>query len=266
MRQWRTEHLTLPGPTGQVQQSIDIALPARFDQIENPTVIVCLDAPWVFGTVSSACRIMSFNNDAPEAVVVGLSFVTDSGSEYTRLRARWFTPTAFVPPPVTGVKDVPADYCGHADSTIDFLADELLPELERRYGTGDRWFVGHSFSALLGFNALLQRPELFDRWLLASTSLWWHDRVMFEREQAYAAQHDDLPARVFMSAGAAEVAPGELGNGFDIVALVAQMADRLQTRGYPSLEISHATLPGENHSSTIGAAVSAGLRALHDRD
>lgn len=263
MRAWGSDAFTLPGPAGEAEQHIDVALPARFDKIENPTVIVCLDAPWMFGTVSNACRIMSFGGEVPEAVVVGLSFVTESSSEYTNVRARWFTPTPFVPPPATGVKGIDKDYCGHGDAMIAFLADDLMPELARRYGDGPRWFVGHSFSALLGFNALLQQPGLFDRWLLASTSIWWDNRVMLDREAAFAASNDDLAATVFLSAGSDEVEADAAGNRFDMVANVAELAERLASRGYPSLKLTHMTLPGETHSSAIGAAVSAGLRVLH---
>jgi len=209
---------------------------------------------------------MSFSGEAPEAVVAGISFTTDSSSEYTRVRARWFTPTAYVPPEVTGVRGVTADYCGHADALIDFVADQLLPELERRYGSGERWFVGHSFSALFGFNLLLQRAELFDRWLLASTSLWWDDRVMLDREAEYADAHDDLAAKVFLSAGGDEVSVGSDGHRFDMVANVAELARSLESRGYPSLSLTHVTLPRETHSSVIGAAVSAGLRALSSNE
>lgn len=266
MRQWPSEDFTLPGPRSEAEQHIEVALPARYGKLENPPVIVCLDGPWVFGTVSNACRVMSFAGEAPEAVVVGLSFITDSGTEYTKLRARWFTPTAFVPPVATGVKGVQADYCGHADTMIEFLVDDLLPELERRYGSGERWYVGHSFSALLGVNAMLQRPGLFDRWLLASTSIWWDDRVILEREQAYADTHDDLSASVFLCAGSDEVVADGDGNQYDMVTNVAELADRLGGRNYPSLQLTHTELPHETHSSAIGAAVSAGLRALLAHD
>lgn len=266
MRAWGSEQFQLPGPRGEAEQHVDVALPARYGQLDDPVVIVCLDAPWVFGTVSNACRVMSFGGEVPEAVVVGLSFVTDTSSEYTRVRARWFTPTPFVPPAATGVKGVTADYCGHADSMIAFLAADLLPALEARYGTGERWFVGHSFSALLGFNALLRQPGLFDRWLLASTSIWWDDRVILAREQDYADTHDDLVASVFLSAGEDEVAVDGDGNHYNMVSNVAELAETLASRSYPSLQLTHLTLPGETHSSAIGAAVSAGLRALAAHD
>lgn len=249
-----------------IDQRIDVSLPARFDRIDNPALIVCLDGPWVFGTVASACRVMSFSGEAPEAVVAGLSFVTDTNSEYTNVRARWFTPTPFIPPKVTGVKTTDPAYTGHADELINFVADKLMPELEQRYGPGERWFVGHSFSALFGLNLLFKQPSLFDRWLFASTSIWWDQRAILKHEADYAAVNDDLAADVFLCAGADEVVADDEGNQYDMVANVNTLATTLRARSYPSLRLTHATLPNETHSSSIGSAVSAGLRSLFDND
>ena len=261
MRQWGTSEFTMTCDQSGLQQHVSVALPARFGKIEKPPVIVCFDAPWVFGTVVGANRVMSFDGVVPEAVVVGLSFVTDSGRDYTNARARWFTPTPFVPPPQTGVKDVAAQDCGHSQVLIDFVRDQLVPRLETDYDTGERWFVGHSFSALLGFNFLLSEPTLFSRYLLASCSLWWDDRVMLDREANYADAHDDLDARVYLRAGAHE--PTHEGDfTWNMADNVSGVAQRLRDRGYPSLQVADQILPGETHSSTIGAAVSFGLRAL----
>jgi hypothetical protein len=68
----------------------------------------------------------------------------------------------------------------------------------------------------------------------------------------------DLPAQVFLSAGGLE-----FGNPpFDMAPNVEELAGRLRSRSYPSLLLDHQVMPGDAHSSTIGAAVSKGLRSL----
>ena len=82
---------------------------------------------------------------------------------------------------------------------------------------------------------------------------------MLAIEATYADSHDDLAARVFLTAGGDE---DVFGPEFNMRGNVVEMAERLASRGYPSLQIHHEILPTESHSSTIGAAVSRGLRNL----
>ena len=81
---------------------------------------------------------------------------------------------------------------------------------------------------------------------------------MLDLEADYAATHDDLAASVFLTAGEEE----DLLEGFNMCGNVVDMAERLQGRGYPGLDVAHVILPAESHSSTIGAAVSRGIRHL----
>ena len=77
-----------------------------------------------------------------------------------------------------------------------------------RADSARRIFAGHSYGALFGAHVLLTEPAMFERYVLSSPSLWFDQRVMFERERRYAATHADLPAKVFLSIGSYEtVAP-----------------------------------------------------------
>ena len=185
--------------------------------------------------------------------------------EYLRQRARWYTPTPWVPPEVTGVKGVAAEECGRAAELLTFIRHHLLPSVEAdRLGgvdVGERWLIGHSFSGLFGLRALFDDPTAFDRWLLASPSIWWDDRAVLDHERAWAAANDDLSATVFFSYGEQEAEPGpdpRFRMGADVDGLIAS----LRSRRYPNLRLHHRVLAGDGHSSSIGAAISHGLRAL----
>lgn len=256
---WRTSEFTLSCDQSGFQHVVEITTPFRYDKMESAPLIVCLDGAWVAGTVRDATRIMSMSGEAPEAIVVSLAFDDDSMGAYLRSRTRWFCPTQWVPPEVTGVKGLKAEEAGHAATYLDFIRDQLLPRLDAELRISERWLVGHSFSGLFGLRTLLMEPSLFDKYLLASPSIWWHDRTILEFEAACAAANDDLPAKVFLSAGAEEEA---LGSEFRMCSNVTEMADLLRSRNYPSLQIEDVILANNSHSSTIGAAVSRGLRSL----
>lgn len=265
---WPVSQFSQTCPESGLEQLVSVGLPVRSASLEAAPLIVCLDGPWLFGTVLDATRIMSMADEAPEAIVVGLSFTDPSMGEYLRQRARWFTPSPFVPPEITGVKGLIADETGRAAELQAFLADRLLSAIEADHCGGldvsSRWFVGHSFSALFGLRALLTQSELFDRWLLASPSIWWDGRSILNTVDAHGHHHDDLAARVFVSYGQEEdvgdegpAAPFAMGSNAE------ELVQTLRHRRYRGLELHHEVLPGDGHSSSIGAAVSKGLRFLH---
>jgi predicted alpha/beta superfamily hydrolase len=269
---WPITHLPLTCDETGVEHIVSVGLPARYERLEQAPLLFCVDGPWLFGTVLDATRIMSMSNEAPEAIVVGLSFADTAMGEHLRQRARWYTPTPYVPPLVTGVKGVTADECGRADDLRRFIARQVLPAVEGEHlgaiTVSERWLIGHSFSALFALRTLLADPTLFDKWLLASPSIWWDDRSILAFEADYAAHHDDLAASVFMTHGelesqfdSAEVVEA-VGFDFAMGANVVELAERLRSRNYPGLKLDQAELPGDHHASSIGAAVSKGLRAL----
>ena len=257
---WEESSYTLTCERSGVEHHVTTATPLRYPSLESAPLILCLDGAWTSGTVRDATRIMSMSAETPEPIVVGLSFTDASMSAYLRSRAQWFTPTQWVPPAIVGVKDLHAEQAGQALTYLAFIRDQVLPRLEQDFRIGERWLVGHSFSGLFGLRALLTEPSLFQKYLLASPSIWWDRRAILEVERAYAAANDDLDAAVFMTAGEHE---GMLGDDFNMAGNVIELADRLVGHGFPSLRLHHQVLPGESHSSTIGAAVSHGLRLLH---
>lgn len=254
---WTTEQFTLTCERSGVEHLISIGLPVRHGALEHMPVIVCLDAPWTFGTVLDATRIMSMAGEAPEAVVVGVAFADPSMGDYLRQRARWFTPSCWEPPESSGVKGLTAQECGGAEVLLTFVRDQLLPWIDARYPVEGRWLVGHSFSGLFGLRTLFAAPELFDKWLLGSPSIWWDDRMVMALEQQYALDHEDLDADVFISVGEHEEA-----SGFAMVSNAESLLDTLESRRYRSLKLHREVLPGDGHSNCIGSAISKGLRAL----
>ena len=57
---------------------------------------------------------------------------------------------------------------------------------------------------LFGTWTLLNHPEAFNRYVIGSPWLCWDEKVSTGWEAEYAAAHSDLPATVFLAAGAEE--------------------------------------------------------------
>jgi predicted alpha/beta superfamily hydrolase len=197
----------------------------------------------------------------PRVIVVGVGWATDSAREITRLRAQALTPTrATVPPFVVGGEENPVQG-GGGPVFRQWLLGEALPLIDRTYRTeaGQRTLIGHSLSALFGLGTLLEQPLAFNRYLLASPSIWWDDRVIFSHEDRSREEGVALEGQVFLSVGALEEGLG----GQPMITNARLMHERLVARPGNGLDTTLVVLEDELHHSTIPAAISRGLRWLY---
>lgn len=67
---------------------------------------------------------------------------------------------------------------GGSDRFLAFVADELVPAIDRRYRTRPfRVLVGHSLGGLTVARAAALRPETFRGYVAMDPSMWWNDRA-----------------------------------------------------------------------------------------
>lgn len=255
---WSSEIEVRSRPDVDRRHHISTWVPPRYDPEGNETypLIVCFDAQWTYGTVVDAVRILGLGKELPHAIVVGVGWDTDDIREVVQVRAQDLTVSQAEAPALTGVR-LPADQLGGADAFADWFLDEMLPDLESRWRISERVLVGHSFSALFGLHLMFTRPGSFRRWLLASPSVWWDDRVMFDRLAVLGADEVSSPATVFMSNGELET---------DDFSPHEEFADAFRARQFPGIETEFRRFPGETHSSTVPVAIGQGLRWLFAAD
>ncbi len=222
------------------------------DNVDGYPLILCLDAVWTFGTAVDVARILGLGREVRRSHVVGIAHDHPDIREVLNLRAMDFTVTAVEAPRMTGVR-APGDQLGGSAGFRAWLRDTVLPLLRSELAVSEVVLVGHSFSALFGLDVLFNEPDMFDRYLLASPSVWWDDRCMFEREREHAARVDRLDAKVFMSKGSLET---------DEFSPHKEFHDQLASRRHPGLDLHWKLFEGETHSSTVSVAVNRGLRVL----
>ena len=133
---------------------------------------------------------------------------------------------------------------------------------------------------------LLQEPESFNRYLCVSPSIWLNGEAVWQWEEAYAANHDDLEADVFFSAGSletrelleeqirtSEMMPAEareaIAAGYDehgwprMAEITPEITAKLDSRGYPGLRVRCYNMPYETHLSVFVGALVRGLRVFY---
>lgn len=221
------------------------------------TAIYMLDPDYSFAIVQSIVRHFVERNNLPPMVIVGIATAggVDDRGAYKRGRTRDYTPT-FVASGGYGAEFQKVS--GGAPKFAAFIADEVAPLIEERYGASseDRTIIGHSYGGLFAAYMLTTKPDVFQRYVIVSPSLWYDDRLIFRLEAEQAKRGEAFPAHVFLSVGAIE----QQQMSDDITALKAA----LDARKDASLEVDIKIFEDETHNSVFPAAVTRGLLKVFD--
>ncbi|MEL6590718.1 MAG: alpha/beta hydrolase-fold protein [Bacteroidota bacterium] len=169
------------------EYQIKISYPKSYfaNQKKRFPVLYVLDAETNFGGVSYIVQRLIKDKLIPEILVVGIAYNTDYRNFY-RLRSRDLTP----------VKDKDLrmgkniDPTGGAPEFSAFLEFELFPFIDKQYRTQkeDRAIYGHSYGGLFGAYVLLEKPQLFNRYLLLGPSLWYIRKTIGESSCQYESK------------------------------------------------------------------------------
>jgi len=222
-------------------------------------VMYVTDADYAFPIIRQIGRRL--NGEGPrveEFILVGLSYAI--GDDPTVSRTRDYTASR---------SDRTArieNGGGGAAAYQAYLKTQVLPFVEDRFRADParRILLGHSYGGLLGAQVLFNEPELFSAYVLGSPSLWHGRDAIFAAEAAYAEEHRDLDATVYMYIGQFEsVGDGPRYNrNHDMVADNRRFEQRLRSRNYPGLTITSDVLQGEDHLSVAPRGFSEALMTL----
>jgi len=248
-----------------------VKLPLSYERTEDDyPVLYCLDANRTFpiyATTSLIYETPAFGSK--EIVIVGIGYNVDqdglkSLAQWGAWRTRDLTPInrpnvdsywQDVLSKFPGVNGISVR-TGGAPRFLGCLQKEIIPSIEAKFRVSreDRGLAGYSYGGLFVLYALFHAPETFQRYFAGSPSMW---DVVFEYEQAYADMHADLPVKLLMTAGSRET---------DLLEPFHRMADNLESRGYPGLELQAQIIEGEGHISGGASAISRALGLFYYED
>ena len=248
-----------------------VKLPWRYDRSDATyPVLYSLDANRAFPLYST----MSLIHETPgantkEIVIIGVGYRVDSDrirglAQWGAWRTRDLTPVRreeierYWEERLTALLEgeKPDVQTGGAPQFLRSLCEEIIPLIEANYrvSSTDRGLAGYSYGGLFTLYALFHASEMFTRYFAGTPTMW---DQLFEYEENYACTHDDLKARLFITAG---------GRESDKLEPIQRMVDRLRSRGYPGLEVLTQVFEGEGHSSAYAASVSQALCVLYNED
>ena len=159
---------------------------------------------------------------------------------------------------LTGPTDNPEDRkiaprVGGSAAFRDFLRDELMPQIARRYAiTEQRAIVGESLAGLFVVETLLTEPTLFDTYIAFDPSLWWnHARLLDDADERIAAVGTS-PRRLYL-ASSSEV---------EIAKLSKQLTAILHQHAPAGLRSDYQPMPEEQHSTIYHPAALQAFRTV----
>lgn len=247
---------------------VHVGLPAGYARTSKRYPAVYLtDGNALFPMAAAIVEGLGGGLEIPRLIVVGIGYDSARAREWGRFRERDLLPTdaaatdASLRQPFTkrGIRR------GQAAAFLRFIREELKPFINTAYRSdpADSAFVGHSYGGLFGLYTLFHRPEIFSRYVISSPAVHHDDRVITRYENDFAADHDDLPARVFISVGGREEHDDPLiDRAFHFESNVRLLAKRLEDRGYAGLGLTTHVFEGESHLSVLPGAISRGLREV----
>jgi predicted alpha/beta superfamily hydrolase len=253
-----TELHTLESSSTQTDYRIYVALPESYELDDTTTypVVYILDGNLFFAMMVQAYRMMRIlSAEVREAIFVGIGYPVESDNDVLVRRFMDQTPTrvAQSEEQFTELLGQPVR-TGGGQAFVGALSGEIMPFVEASFRAGpERMLVGFSLSSMFGAYILFNEPQLFQSYLIGSPSLWWDDGLTFGYEERYASIHQNLPARIFISAGSREGA---------LTTAVQRLAAILTERRYPDLELTAHVFEDETHFSVIAATLARGLRVL----
>jgi len=202
----------------------------HLDGVIHPVILVGVDSPW--GTIA--------NSDMKR-----LHMLTPTRSEVDEQE---YSETYGGEPNSGGA----AEFRSH-------IKNDIIPWVEGRYpASGQRALVGVSLGGLFVADTLFKDPDLFSYYLIGSPSLWWDDNVIFNIEESYSSDHNDLSARVFLSVGKEEP-DAQVSNA-------RRLFETLKSRNLEGLELKFQVFEGETHIAVQATTMTNGLRYLFSID
>lgn len=224
-------------------RTILVRTPAGYDNNNQKYPVLYLtDGDAHIGHTASTIEFLARNGRMSELIVVGITN-TD--------RTRDLTPTK-----ATGPNADQFPTAGGADKFLNFIATEVIPEIEKNYRVQPyRILAGHSFGGLFAVHTLITRPELFNSYVAVSPSLQWSDEATLKRAEEFFKNRKELRATLFTSLGNE---PGDIGK--DFIAF-RELLNKTQIKGF---EWEAEQYTDEDHGSVVMRSHYAGLRKVYD--
>lgn len=236
------------------KRTLNIYLPAGYSRADSSRypVIYLLDgsADEDFIHVAGLVQFNNFPwiNRIPESIVVGIANIN---------RKRDFTYPSSIE---EDKKQFPGT--GHSDKFISFIEKELQPFIAKEYKVNDsKMIIGQSFGGLLTTEILIKKPQLFNKYVIISPSLWWDNGSLLKQNSSLLSEGFSQRTGVYIGVGKEGLSPGNTPHVMEVDANL--LAEKLKAGKSKTVQVNFDYLPEEDHATITHQAIFNAFRLLY---
>jgi len=178
----------------QEGRPIIISLPIGYNVSEaNYPVLYLLDGLGNIKHEIGTVELLTESGIIPPMIIVAIESLD---------RSRDLTPSNAGQDVYGGTGDTGIPQSGGAREFLEFLEKELIPYVESNYRTHPyRLLEGHSFGGLFSTYTLMEKPKIFDAFIIQSPALWWNKEEMTEKAKEFFKSSVNLDKSVYFGIG-----------------------------------------------------------------
>ena len=160
---------------------------------------------------------------------------------------------------MTGPTEVPEDrkvapHVGGSAAFRAFISKELVPQIHTRYRvTDESGIIGESAAGLFIVETFFLQPELFDKYIAISPSIWWNNEELVRRAGERLQAHQDMDIDLYLSSA----------NEDDVVPPVSRLAEILRSDAPPGLRWQYEPRPDLRHNNIYRSVSPQVLRRFY---
>jgi hypothetical protein len=188
-----TQHI-LKSKVLEEDRPIIISLPVGYHEtvVNYPTLYVLDGLQNIKHTVGTV-ELLTESGLIPPIIVVGIESLD---------RTKDLTPSNAGQNVHGGVGNAGIPQSGGAPKFLEFLSDELIPFIDANYRThAYRILEGHSLGGLFSVFTLMERPDLFDAFIVEAPALWWNKEEMTTKAESFFKSDERLNKTVYFGIG-----------------------------------------------------------------
>jgi len=233
---------------------LNIYLPEGYH--ENDTtkypVIYLLDGSADEDFIHIAGLVQYFNfpwiNTLPKSIVVGIANVD---------RRRDFTS-----PSTHEIITKKYPSAGGSQRFMSFIEKELQPYIDKKYKTNTtKTIIGQSLGGLVATEILFTKPQLFDKYIIISPSIWWNDGDLLKQNPKILQATFTKFLDIYIGVGKEGLAP--IFDNHIMEEDAKLLADKIKQTQSKNIKVHFDFLPAENHATVTHPAVFNAFRYLY---
>ena len=208
-------------------RKIVVSLPAEYSETDSHYPVLYLtDGFQNIEHVRGSVEVLTRTGHIPPIIIVGIK---------SKNRVRDFT---FSTSPQHAKS-------GGGKNFLDFMESELIPYIDTTYRTHPfKILEGHSLGGLFAASVLLEKPDLFQAFIVMSPAFWWNGEELTQKAKSFFASNRALTKTMFFGIG-----KDESGEEFGMRKELTNFVETLKTYEQMSINYRHQEFEDEGHMS-----------------